>query len=776
MYINLPSKNHYRRPASYASKGYRTRRMAVDFAVPLITNVKVAKILFEALVRGLPLDVSPIDFKTSHNTYTLPGLINVSAFVPGLTEPTPADFVEATKASISGGFSTALLLPFGQDGAIADQNMFEAIRANVASSAYCSYAFSITATPSNVNALDEDLQADAKSLFIPSDFTDMITLAAHFSAWPPNKLIVTNAKGAQLAPVLLLAGLNNRSVHVTDVQSKDDMLLISLSKGKQLNVTCDVSVFSLFLTREQFGGVDCLPTAEDQKALWKSLDTIDAFSTGNVPFRLAKALGKEASAWSGIEETLPLLLTAVSEGRLSLKDVQLRLHDNPIRIFGLPDQAHTHIEVVIGRKTKVFSVLGKKSKAWSPAESRILDGAIHRVLVHGQTAYLDGVLNAAPMGRDVSSAVIVHPTRERAASVSSAAPPKLDVASPQHSVQQLPPVLPPSAVHGPLNAPSVLSHWAPHPTFHRKHILSVKQFTHKDIHDLFSLAHEMQLQVERNGILDILKGKVLCTMFYEPSTRTSSSFDAAMKRCGGEVVQVNIDTSSVLKGETLPDTIRTLGCYADAVVLRHPDVGSAQLAAKFSPVPVINAGDGIGEHPTQALLDVYTIRSELGTVNGRTITLLGDLKNGRTVHSLVTLLCMYSVRLNFVAPASLTMPASVVSAARKAGVTVNRYESLEDCLAETDVLYVTRIQKERFSSEAEWLSVKDAYRVDHSLLARAKEDMIVMHPLPRVNGTFSELVCVASPTLTVFLQKSTPKSTSTPAVLSTSARCATVSS
>ena len=138
--------------------------------------------------------------------------------------------------------------------------------------------------------------------------------------------------------------------------------------------------------------------------------------------------------------------------------------------------------------------------------------------------------------------------------------------------------------------------------------------------------------------------------------------------------------------------------------------------------------------PSQALLDVYTIRSELGTVNGRTITLLGDLKNGRTVHSLVTLLCMYSVRLNFVSPASLAMPSSVVNAARRAGVPVHQCESIEDVLAETDVLYVTRVQKERFSSEAEWAAVKDAYRVDHSLLARAKEDMIVMHPLPRVNG------------------------------------------
>ena len=631
MYINLPSKNHYRRPASYASKGYRTRRMAVDFAVPLITNVKVAKLLFEALVRRLPLNVSPIDFKTSHNTYTLPGLVNLSAFVPGLTDLTPADFVEATKASISGGFSTTLVLPFGEAGSIADQTTFERIRGQVANSSYSNYALSITATPSNVGTLDEDLQADAKSLFIPADFTDMVGLAAHLNTWPPNKLIVTNAKGAQLAPILLLAGLNSRPVHVTDVQSKDDMLLISLSKEKELNVTCDVSVYSLFFTREQFGGVEYLPTLEDQQALWKNLEAIDAFSTGSVPFRLAKSLGKEANAWSGVEETLPLLLTAVSDGRLALKDIEQRLHDNPIRIFGLPDQAHTNVEVVVGRKTKVSSI-GRKSKAWSPAETRLLDGSVHRVLVHGQTAFLDGVLSGAPVGRDVSSAIIVHPGRERACTVAPGreragtiapgreragtihpgrerAPSITSVTSikPELANLTIGPMRPadqytmptPATALAPLAAPHTLTSLRPHPAFYRKHILSVKQFSHKDIHELFSLAHEMQLQVERSGTLDILKGKVLCTMFYEPSTRTSSSFDAAMKRCGGEVVAVNVDTSSVLKGETLPDTIRTLGCYADAIVIRHPDVGSSQLAAKFSPVPVINAGDGIGEHPTQ---------------------------------------------------------------------------------------------------------------------------------------------------------------------------------
>ncbi|KAG8914414.1 hypothetical protein FRC01_004090 [Tulasnella sp. 417] len=206
-----------------------------------------------------------------------------------------------------------------------------------------------------------------------------------------------------------------------------------------------------------------------------------------------------------------------------------------------------------------------------------------------------------------------------------------------------------------------------------------------------------------------------------------------MKRCGGEVLQINPDRSSVQKGETLADTIRTVGCYADAIVLRHPAVGSVQSAAKYSPVPVINAGDGIGEHPTQALLDVYTIRSELGTVNGKTITLLGDLKNGRTVHSLVVLLSFYSVRLNFVAPPSLKMPESVVHAAKRAGIPVHQCESLDEVLGETDVLYVTRVQQERFENKQEWEAVKDAYVINHAVMARAKEDMIVMHPLPRVN-------------------------------------------
>ncbi|THV08007.1 carbamoyl-phosphate synth [Dendrothele bispora CBS 962.96] len=724
MYINLPSKNHYRRPASYTSKGYHTRRMAVDFAVPLITNVKNAKMLAEALVRKLSLDVSAVDSKSSHQTYTFPGLVNVAAFVPQVAVPNSKDFVEATRASVSGGFTTAIVIALGDNNGTTNQNTLELARANVAGSAYCNFALCVSATEDNLQSFDEELKAEARALFIPFHIDSapipLSAVAAHFASWPTEKPIMTNAKGSDLASLLLLASLHNRSIHVTDIQNVDDLLLISLSKAKNLKVTCDISVFSLFFNREQFPSATFLPNTQDQKALWQKLEMIDAFSVGSSPYRLALETKNVASSASGVEEALPLLLTAVNEGRLTLNDIRIKLHDNPVQIFGLPDQAQTHVEVVIGRRT----LFGKRATCWSPLEQGSVTGSIHRVIVHGQTVFLDGSLSQTPLGRDVTAATISH--------APSAPIKEIEASSSAQNIVTLPPVaLSGPTAYGPV-APSV-SHLQPHPSFHRRHILSVKQFTRQDLYDLFSLAHEMRLQVERNGTLDLLKGKVLCSAFYEPSTRTSSSFDAAMKRCGGEVVQITADTSSVAKGETLPDTVRTLGCYGDAIVIRHPDVGSAQLAAKFSPVPIINAGDGIGEHPTQALLDVYTIRSELGTVNGRTITILGDLKNGRTVHSLVTLLCLYSVRLNFVAPPSLAMPPSVVAAAKKAGISVTQCESLDEVLADTDVLYVTRVQKERFGSEVEWQQVKDAYRVDHAVLSRAKEDMIVMHPLPRVN-------------------------------------------
>ena len=265
-------------------------------------------------------------------------------------------------------------------------------------------------------------------------------------------------------------------------------------------------------------------------------------------------------------------------------------------------------------------------------------------------------------------------------------------------------------------------------------ILSVKQFNHHDLDIIFDVARDMREMVDRQGSVDILKGKLLANLFYEPSTRTSSSFAAATQRLGGNVIQINnVTFSSVSKGEELRDTILSMGSYSDAIVLRHPDEGSADIAAEVSAKPIINAGDGIGEHPTQALLDIFTIVEELGTIDGLTVTMLGDLKYGRTVHSLAKLLALYDVKLNFVAPDLLKAPTALVDSLIESGVGPCKHVDLDSIISETDVLYVTRVQRERFADQSVYEKVNRCYAVNVDTMDIAKERMIVMHPLPRVD-------------------------------------------
>ena len=276
--------------------------------------------------------------------------------------------------------------------------------------------------------------------------------------------------------------------------------------------------------------------------------------------------------------------------------------------------------------------------------------------------------------------------------------------------------------------------------FYGKDILSVKQFERQDLEYIFGVAHEMHEMVARVGTFDLLKGKILANLFYEPSTRTSSSFTSAMERLGGSVIPINeVRYSSVAKGESLPDTVRTLECYADVIVLRHPEVGASALAAKYTRKPVINAGDGVGEHPTQALLDLFTIVEELGRIDGLTVTMLGDLKYGRTVHSLARLLSLYNVRLNYVSPDILRMPSEIIDELNQLGIPQAEFTTLDYVLPETDVLYVTRVQKERFDDLADYESVRGAFVITPKILKRAKEHMIVMHPLPRVGEISMEV-------------------------------------
>ncbi len=269
--------------------------------------------------------------------------------------------------------------------------------------------------------------------------------------------------------------------------------------------------------------------------------------------------------------------------------------------------------------------------------------------------------------------------------------------------------------------------------FKNKDLISLYDLSNEEIIYILEKTKKMEEKIKENKKINILEGYILATLFFEPSTRTRLSFEAAMQKLGGGVIGFSaVEASSVAKGESLVDTIRTVENYADIIVLRHPTMGAARAAAEVASVPIINAGDGSGEHPTQTLLDLYTILKEKGRIEGLKIGLLGDLKYGRTVHSLSIALGRFKNNLFLISPEELKMPREHVRDLEEMGVNVVETNNLEDVLGELDVLYVTRIQKERFPDIKEYEKVKESYRIDKNTLENAKSDLIIMHPLPRV--------------------------------------------
>lgn len=270
-------------------------------------------------------------------------------------------------------------------------------------------------------------------------------------------------------------------------------------------------------------------------------------------------------------------------------------------------------------------------------------------------------------------------------------------------------------------------------------LISIKDLTKKDIEAVLAEAARMLKHIETGKKLDYLQNEIMATLFYEPSTRTRLSFESAMQRLGGGVIGFSDPTvSSSTKGESLADTIKVVSSYADIIVLRHMQEGAAQKAIEFSAVPIINAGDGIGQHPTQALLDLFTIKKEKGSLKNLHVAIVGDLKNGRTAHSLAYALSLFESSVSFIAPEELQIPDSILKDLRKTHWNIEKSERLEKAL-DADVIYMTRIQKERFSRPEDYIKFANYYKVDNKFLQKADEDVIVMHPLPRVTEISPEI-------------------------------------
>ncbi|NXW52642.1 PYR1 protein, partial [Nyctiprogne leucopyga] len=720
MVINLSMRNSGgRRLSSFVTKGYRTRRLAVDYSVPLIIDIKCTKLFVEALgqIGAAPPLKMHVDCMTSQKLIRLPGLIDVHVHLrePGGTHK--EDFASGTAAALAGGVTMVCAMP-NTSPAVTDAASFTLAQKLAEAGARCDFALFLGASSENAGALGPLAGAAAGlKMYLNDTFSslrmdDVSLWMEHFEQWPRHLPVVAHAERQTVAAVLMVAQLYQRPVHICHVARKEEILLIKAAKQKGVPVTCEVAPHHLFLCRDDLGRLGegraavrpALGTRQDVEALWENMDTIDCFATDHAPHTLEEKQGREPPpGYPGLETMLPLLLTAVSEGRLTVEDIIQRLYENPRKIFGLPAQEDTYVEVDLEHEWIIPSHTAFSKARWTPFEGMKVKGTVRRVVLRGEVAYIDGQVLVPPgYGQDVKkwplAAVLVPhaaPAKEtvkvsgprRAGPTGDGRfhlPPRIHRASdpglPAEDAREKagrkvmdtdPAVIQDSSFYPPgpfprQASPQGVPHFQTSPLLHPlvgQHVLSVQQFS---------------------------KGKVMASMFYEASTRTSSSFAAAMSRLGGSVLSFSEATSSVQKGESLADSVQTMCCYADVLVLRHPQPGAVEVRGAGGARPGSGGpwgGCRSGADPCPQ------------------ITMVGDLKHGRTVHSLARLLTQYRVNLRYVTPPGLRMPPDITGFVASKGIKQEEFGSIEEALPDTDVLYMTRIQKERFQRPEEYQAV-----------------------------------------------------------------------
>jgi len=508
-----------------------------------------------------------------------------------------------------------------------------------------------------------------------------------------------------------------------------------MAKRLGQTITCEVCPHHLFFDQKDLesrlgnkkGQVrPCLSTEEDREYLLENLEFIDTIGSDHAPHTIEEKMSDKAPpGFPGLETMLPLMLTLVHRGYLTIEDLKKKMHENPKRIFNLPDQPETYVEVNLDEEWTIPEKMQFSKAKWTPFAGMKVTGKVKRVVLRGQPVYVDGKFLAKEgQGKDLRKICAPRrPTTSRE---------RVRISSGLREGQKTP-IRPLSPTMG----PSQQEQLKLESTLKGKHVLKAHMFTKDILYDLFHNANVLKRAINNRNkeqYCNLLKGKVMASVFHEPSTRTMLSFNTAMKRLGGEVEPINEVTSSAKKGESLEDTIKYISSVVDLVVLRHPGKGDVEKAALKSSKPVINAGDGIGEHPTQALLDIFTIRDEIGTVNHLKITMVGDLKHGRTVHSLARMLSLYDgIQFRFVSPPSLRIPDEVKQEIVNKGLTYQEFDltELDSAIPDTDVLYVTRIQRERFEDDVSYQKACENYVINATTLNKAKTDMKILHPLPR---------------------------------------------
>jgi len=715
MNISIPNKI---RVYNKKTNGYYIRRLAIDYGISVITNIKCAKLYIDSIVGHYnnSIKISDSDVQTTHRYIKLPMCIDMHVHVrePGGEQKETWD--TCSRAALRGGVGLICAMP-NTNPSCTNEDVYNLVNNLAKTKSVCDYMIFMGADGENYKDLEHmNPKVCAIKFYLNETYSNLkinniSILRKYFIHCPDNMLMCFHAEVEMVGVVLYLASIYKKRVHICHISRKEEIEMVKDAKEKGLRVTCEVTPHHLFMNDEIINSLDpqfrtvkpVVNSDEDRKALWDNINIIDCFATDHAPHLKSEKQSCGCPGFTGLETALPLLLNAVNDGRLNIKDIADKYHHNPKRILGLNENygEDSFIEINLD---KVYTINDNDliTKAgWSPFNGVKIKGSLERFIFGGECVYNNGIVDELRTGQNVNiyknntNSMTSSTELENNSYIDSIDNEELDV-------------------------------------YKLNNIINVEQFNRDNLRLLFKNACTIKHNIKKHGSLDILKGKVVGLFFDEPSTRTYGSFSVAIQKLGGSVLSLNCNNSSTKKGESLYDTLKCFETYCDLLVIRTSFKDSLGKLQNKIKIPIINAGDGDGEHPTQALLDVFTIREERGTVNNLVVSIVGDLKYGRTVHSLVKLLSNYDITFNFVSVDELSLDEGTIEFLGTRGIKYNQYKSINDVIGNTDVLYMTRIQKERLNNESiDNKFLENNLYLTQEMLTNAKNNIVIMHPLPR---------------------------------------------
>ena len=720
--INVSISNKIRNNKE-KTKGYFIRRLSIDYGIDVIINTKCARLYTESIVNHYNDSriVKECDVQTTNRYFKLPMLIDTHVYFKEQEEKQKETWDKYSKIALNGGNGLICAAP-GTN--YEDYKMANKLAAE---NSVCDYMLFIEADGENYKNLDSiSSKVCAIKFYLNESFNtlkinNISVLRQYFIHCPDSLLMCFHANVEMVGVVLYLASIYKKRIHICNISKKEEVEMIKDAKENGIDVTCEVTPYRLFIDDtivrnlpEKFRSINSnLITDEDKKAILDNMDIIDCFATSYTPQPKSKKQTCASPGIIGLETSLSLLLNAVNNGKLTLEDIANKCYHNPKRIFGLNENYGEDSYLIVNMDkeyTLRYENLITKS-GLSPFNGIKVRGCLEKFYFKNKLVFNNGLKTDLQKGQNVN----VYKNNFTSLTKQSENNDSFYIESLKSPTQNLSIEL--------LNQNNNLDS-----------LIDVSQLNRENLRTIFNNSCCLKQEIKRFKKLDILKGKTICLLFEEPSSRTYGSFYVAIKKLGGDVLTLNSNNSSIIKGESLFDTLKCVESYCDLVIIRTKQKGCLRNLQNKIKIPIINAGDGDGEHPTQALLDVFTIREERGTVNKLIVSIVGDLKYGRTVHSLVRLLSNYNVTFNFVSVNELRLDNSTKLFLKQKKISFKEYFSINDVIEKSDVLYMTRIQKERLKNEIiDDNELENNLYLTQEIMTNAKQNMIIMHPFPRNN-------------------------------------------